>query len=187
MGDTGTASDKGGLSIDVTDVQKPVPGLFVHKGKVVSGEIRRGQVISLAVDQERRARIAANHTATHLLQLSLRTILGSHVKQAGSKVGPDEFRFDYTHFSALTSEEIQKVETMVNALICKNDGRIFKELSLAEARAEGLLRLSMRGRLRRRETSPSQPRPGTTATMTSCFTWWTASPAARPSNWPTAA
>ncbi len=141
VGDTGTASDKGGLSIDVTDVQKPVPGLFVHKGKVVSGEIRRGQVISLAVDQERRARIAANHTATHLLQLSLRTILGSHVKQAGSKVGPDEFRFDYTHFSALTSEEIQKVETMVNALICKNDGRIFKELSLAEARAEGAMML----------------------------------------------
>ena len=95
----------------------------------------------MQVDATRRAAIQANHTATHLLHFALRQVLGGHVKQAGSKVADGEFRFDYTHFSALTPEEIARVEAMVNGLIAANDERVFKELSIAEARAEGAMML----------------------------------------------
>lgn len=141
VGDTGEVTAPGGLSIAVTDAQKPVAGLVVHRGRVVAGDLRVGQVVTLSVDAARRAAIQSNHTATHLLHFALRSILGGHVKQAGSKVSDGEFRFDYTHFAALTAEEIARVEAMVNALIAANAERVFKELSLAEARAEGAMML----------------------------------------------
>ena len=141
IGDAGTVTAAGGLSIAISDTQKPVAGLFVHRGRVIEGELREGQVVTLQVDAARRAAIQANHTATHLLHFALRSVLGGHVKQAGSKVADGEFRFDYTHFSALTPEEIARVEAMVNGLIAANDERVFKELSIAEARAEGAMML----------------------------------------------
>ena len=141
VGDTGEVCAPGGLSIAISDTQKPVAGLIVHKGRVIEGELREGQVVTLRVDARRRAAIQANHTATHLLHFALRSILGNHVKQAGSKVADGEFRFDYTHFSALTAEEIARIEAMVNALISDNAERVLKELSIAEARAEGAMML----------------------------------------------
>ncbi|MDR0966621.1 MAG: alanine--tRNA ligase [Myxococcales bacterium] len=141
VGDTGTATDTSGLKIDIIDTHKPVSGLVIHRGRVLEGELRQGQIVSLSVDTSRRQAVQANHTATHLLHLALRSVLGDHVKQAGSKVSDSEFRFDYTHFSALTAEEIVRIESIVNELIRANTERVFKDLSLAEARAEGAMML----------------------------------------------
>jgi alanyl-tRNA synthetase len=140
VGDTGRIGAKG-LSVQVTDTSKPVRGLIVHVGKVVEGRISVGQTVSLEVDHERRQAIRLNHSATHLLHQVLRTLLGDHVKQAGSKVGPESLRFDYTHFSALTPEQIAQVEDRVNDLVRENIARDVKVMGLEEARTEGAMML----------------------------------------------
>jgi alanyl-tRNA synthetase len=126
-----------GLVVQVTDTLKPVGGLVVHRGKLVEGSLAVGQKVSLEVDKARRQAIRLNHSATHLLQLSLRQVLGDHVKQAGSKVTAEGFRFDYTHFSALTAEQIVQAEQGVNALIRENFTRDLKVVSIEEARSAG--------------------------------------------------
>ena len=101
----------------VEDTMKLSGGKIGHKGHVVKGMVKLGDTVTLKIDTERRRLSANNHSATHLLQKALRTVLGSHVEQAGSSVNADRLRFDFTHFSAMTEEEIQKVEQIVNEQI----------------------------------------------------------------------
>ncbi len=140
VGDTGLI-EADGLTIEVTDTHKPVGGLFVHHGKIKKGTVKVGQAVQLKVDAERRQAIRGNHSATHLLHLALREVLGDHVKQAGSKVGPDGFRFDYTHFSPLTPEQQVTLEEKVNALVRQNLARDLKEVGIEDARKEGAMML----------------------------------------------
>ncbi|HCF60397.1 MAG TPA: alanine--tRNA ligase [Myxococcales bacterium] len=135
-GDAGRIESQGAV-VEVTDTLKPVGGLVVHRGKVLEGTLESGKPAKLAVDAERRQAIRGNHSATHLLHHVLREVLGDHVKQAGSKVGPEGFRFDYTHFSALTAEQIAEIEERVNALVRANLTRDLKVVSIEEARAAG--------------------------------------------------
>lgn len=101
----------------VEDTMKLSGGKIGHKGHVVKGMVKLGDTVTLKIDTERRRLSANNHSATHLLQKALRTVLGSHVEQAGSSVNADRLRFDFIHFSAMTEEEIQKVEQIVNEQI----------------------------------------------------------------------
>jgi alanyl-tRNA synthetase len=121
----GQVGDKGHLEIPggrvrILDTSKPLPHLVLHHGVVESGTLRVGQPAHLHVDVDLRNSTRRNHTATHLLQAALRTVLGDHVKQAGSLVSPDRLRFDFTHFSALEPRELQAVEDLVNREILAN-------------------------------------------------------------------
>lgn len=103
--------------IRVTDVRRPVSGLIVHVGEVQSGSPKVGDAVWAGVDPDWRAAAQRNHTATHLLHLALRTVLGKHVQQAGSLVTPDRLRFDFTHPAMLTKRELEEVERLVNEAI----------------------------------------------------------------------
>ncbi len=138
VGDTGVAVADG-LEITITNTTKPIAGIFVHEGVLESGELKVGQKITLAVDSERRADIKRNHTATHLLHKALRETLGEHVKQAGSYVGPERMRFDFSHFQALTAEEAAEVEGSVNDAIRKNFAVSVNEMGHDEAVKKGAL------------------------------------------------
>jgi alanyl-tRNA synthetase len=138
VGDTGVAVAEG-IELEVTDTKMPLENLIVHKAKVVRGKIKEGKKITLAIDSERRDRIRCNHTATHLLHRALREVLGEHVKQAGSQVAPDRFRFDFSHFQAMTADEIREVEKRVNAAIRRNYPVLTYELSFDEAVQHGAL------------------------------------------------
>ncbi|EPR43107.1 Alanine-tRNA ligase, eukaryota/bacteria [Desulfovibrio sp. X2] len=115
-GDTGLIETMSGLA-DVLDTVKPAQNLHVHKVFVTEGDLARDQEAKLSVDEDNRLATARNHTATHLLHAALRAVLGDHVKQAGSLVGPDRLRFDFTHIAAMTPEEIADVEARVNESI----------------------------------------------------------------------
>lgn len=138
VGDVGLAV-KEGVEIEIKDTKRPVPELIVHHGVVKKGKIREGDVLTLAIDSERRQDIRCNHTATHLLHKALREVLGEHVKQSGSLVLPDRFRFDFSHFQAMTPEELTEVERLVNESIRRNYKVITHELSYDEAVAQGAL------------------------------------------------
>jgi alanyl-tRNA synthetase len=138
LGDTGTIAVPGG-KVKVTDAKRPVHGLVTHVGEVVEGQIAVGDRAELAVDEARRDLIRANHSATHLLQLALRERLGEHVKQAGSVVAPDYLRFDFSHFEALSDEDLQVVERRVNELVRKNEASDVAVLKLEEARQSGAM------------------------------------------------
>ena len=140
VGDTGTLSNAGFLA-DVVDTKAPEKGLVCHKVKVASGEITVGSELTAAVDGKRRARIARNHTATHILHASLRRVLGDHVKQAGSYVGPDRLRFDFTHFEATTPEQLAEVERIANDEIMSAVATNIYETSLDAARESGVTAL----------------------------------------------
>ncbi len=116
VGDTGTIRGPAG-TVTVDDTQRPVPGLWVHRGRVTAGRIETGDLVRLAVDGARRSDVARNHTATHLLHKALREILGEHARQAGSLVAPDRLRFDFTHVAALTPDDLTRIEDRVNAQI----------------------------------------------------------------------
>jgi len=138
QGDTGSIAGAHG-KVSVTDAQRPAPGLVVHRGEVAEGEIAVGEPVDLRVDEERRDRIRANHSATHLLHLALRERLGEHVKQAGSVVAPDHLRFDFSHFQPLTDEEIRDVERRVNDLVRRNEPAATSVLGIDEARKTGAM------------------------------------------------
>ncbi|ANY19883.1 Alanine--tRNA ligase [Tsuneonella dongtanensis] len=120
-GDAGTMTTSDGLKIAVTDTGKPLGRLHAHHGTVEAGTIKVGDVVHLWVDADRRDRIRANHSATHLVHAALRHRLGEHVTQKGSLVADDRFRFDFSHPKPLTDEDIAAVEAEVNAEIRANE------------------------------------------------------------------
>ena len=134
--DTGIIHTKEG-EFRVDDTIKLLGGKIGHVGQVVRGMIKVGDKASLEVQTEKRALSARNHSATHLLQKALRTVLGTHVEQAGSSVNEDRLRFDFTHFSALTAEELKKVEDMVNDSIARAIPVDIKNMPIEEARKTG--------------------------------------------------
>ena len=140
VGDTGTLSTAASLA-RVTDTQAPEKGFICHSVTVERGAFRVQDIIQAQVDELRRKRIARNHTATHLLHAALREVLGEHVNQAGSYVGPDRLRFDFTHFQALTKEEMLQVEARVNDVIGQAIPLTVCETSLEEARKSGAMAL----------------------------------------------
>ncbi|HDH88291.1 MAG TPA: alanine--tRNA ligase, partial [Desulfobacteraceae bacterium] len=119
VGDTGWMRNDT-LSIKIVDTIKYPANLIIHKGEIIEGVISVGNTVEEMVDEKRRKNIAQNHTATHLLQAALREILGEHVKQAGSHVGPERMRFDFTHFTQIPTERLQEIEMLVNLNIQKN-------------------------------------------------------------------
>jgi alanyl-tRNA synthetase len=136
VGDTGSWKNPH-FSAVVTDTFYPVPEIISHKIKVLSGIIKKGDKVEVAIDAQRRKAVRDNHTATHLLHASLRQVLGDHIKQAGSLVSVNRLRFDFTHFQALTGEEIRTIETLVNKKIRENIPVHIKETTLEEGTREG--------------------------------------------------
>ncbi len=131
-GDTGKITGEN-LELVVTDTIKDPTGLIIHKGKVKSGSIKKGETLNLTVDKAKRDATELNHTATHLLHFALRKVLGDHVKQAGSLVAPDRFRFDFTHFSLTDLETLNEIETIVNQKIRENIPVQIEEMDAEEA------------------------------------------------------
>jgi alanyl-tRNA synthetase len=120
VGDTGTITGPNGRA-EVLDTTAALPGLHRHHARIIEGEIAEGDEVAAAIDADRRDAIRRNHTATHLLHWALREVLGSHVKQQGSLVGPDHLRFDFSHHEAMTPEQIAAVEDLTNAEVLRND------------------------------------------------------------------
>ncbi|NLX52845.1 MAG: alanine--tRNA ligase [Deltaproteobacteria bacterium] len=118
-GDTGYLEGED-FSFTVEDTKKPVENFIVHKGVVQKGTAKIGAAARLVIDLERRRAIAANHSGTHLLQAALKAVLGDHIKQSGSLVNAERLRFDFTHFSKISEEELRRVETIVNDMIRRN-------------------------------------------------------------------
>ena len=125
----------------VEDVVKLSGGKVGHIGKVTKGMVKAGDTAELVVDQDKRRAIGKSHSATHLLQKALREVLGTHVEQAGSDVNADRLRFDFTHFSAMTAEEIQKAENIVNEKIAASLAVTTDVMTLEEARKTGAMAL----------------------------------------------
>ena len=118
VGDTGTITG-GGSTVEVSDTRYGVPGLHVHE-LAAAGGFEVGQTVTATIDGQRRAAIRRNHTATHILHFALRKVLGDHVKQQGSYVGPDRLRFDFSHYEGMTADQIAEVEDLVNAEVLDN-------------------------------------------------------------------
>jgi alanyl-tRNA synthetase len=118
-GDTGYL-EGAKFNFKVLDTKKPVDNFIVHKGIVKSGRIKVGDSAQMIVDEERRKDIAANHSSTHILQAALKTVLGDHIKQSGSQVNAEGLRFDFTHFSKISDEEMKRIEEIANDMIRKN-------------------------------------------------------------------
>ena len=125
----------------VQDVQKTKDGKFMHSGTVESGSVSVGDMVTATLDRARRQAIMRAHSAAHLLQRALKNVLGSHVEQAGSYVTPDAVRFDFTHFSAMTAEEIARVDDEVNAMILADLPVAVQIMRMDEAREAGALAL----------------------------------------------
>ena len=134
--DTGIITTAEG-EFKVEDTTKLLGGKIGHIGYVVKGMIKVGDTVTLKVDEKKRALSARNHSCTHLLQKALRTVLGTHVEQAGSSVNEDRLRFDFTHFSALSQEELKEVESIVNTYISEALTVTCKNMPIEEARKTG--------------------------------------------------
>ena len=129
-----------GFEGKVVDVQKQ-KGIFTHTVEIVKGEAKEGEEYLLEVDEMNRLATAKNHTATHLLHKALREVLGTHVQQAGSLVNGQRLRFDFNHYEAMTSEEIEKVENLVNEKIAESLCVTVRNMSMDEAKKEGAMAL----------------------------------------------
>ena len=138
VGDTGRMTSSGAV-LDVLDTQKPHLDFPVHICTVEKGTLSIGDTVDLQVDVQRRDRIRANHSVTHLLHYALRSVLGDHVKQSGSYVTPERMRFDFSHFKGLTADEIRRVEDLVNRLVRENAEITTDVLSIGEARDRGAI------------------------------------------------
>ena len=136
VADHGTITGPDGV-FEVTDVQKNKGGKFMHYGRVVSGTIKLGESCEIMIDPERRAAIRRAHTATHLLQAALLRVLGEHCHQAGSLVEPDHLRFDFTHFSAVTPEELVEIGNQVSEMVLRGEPVETMVLPIAEAQKLG--------------------------------------------------
>ena len=142
----GQVADHGVISADgvifqVTDVQKNKGGKYMHTGKLTQGVLKVGDTVSASIDIKRRKAVMRAHSATHLLDKALRTVLGDHVHQAGSLVEEDRLRFDFTHFSALTAEELAKVSAMVNEAVLEGYDIHTDVLPIEEAKKKGAIAL----------------------------------------------
>lgn len=142
----GQVSDRGaltgdGLDADVTDMGKAPHGQHVHTVVVKKGVLEVGQTVTASVDRALRSRTVKNHTATHLLHKALKEVLGEHVNQAGSLVSPERLRFDFSHFGAVSAEELQDIEARVNRQIWENNRVDISVMPIAEAKALGAMAL----------------------------------------------
>ena len=140
VGDTGKLTAPG-LYVHVTDTKHRDGGLESHVGVVEEGTISVGDSVTASIDAGRRELIRRNHTATHLLDAALKKVLGDHVNQAGSLVAPDRMRFDFTHFEALTKDELDRIEGMVNAEIFAAKPVVTQIMSIEDAKAAGAVAL----------------------------------------------
>ena len=138
VGDCGTLRTSTG-EIKVTDTVFALPGLRKHVGKLISGEIQVGQVVTATIDSDARNATRKNHTATHLLHHALRSVLGDHVKQAGSLVSPQRLRFDFSHYAQLSAQEVEQIEQIANAQVLANAKVDAYETSKDEATAAGAI------------------------------------------------
>ena len=139
VGDTGTLVSEA-AKLEVTDT-KGHNGLYAHVAKVFEGALHEGDVVTASIDAHRRELIRRNHTATHLLDAALKSVLGEHVNQAGSLVDDDRLRFDFTHFEALTAEQLHEVEDLVNVEIFSAKPVVTKVCGIEEAKAAGAVAL----------------------------------------------
>jgi alanyl-tRNA synthetase len=139
VGDRGRIELADGSLVEVDDTQRPRSDLVVHRGRVVRGAIRRGEVATLAIDRERRAATRLNHSATHLLHAALRNRFGDRVHQAGSAVSPERLRFDFTQDARLTDEQLTDLEDEVNRFIRANALVTSEEMPFDQAIAAGAL------------------------------------------------
>ena len=142
----GQAADHGVIIVGdsrfvVTDVQKDKAGRYLHSGKMVSGTIKTDDLVCANIDVERRKAIMRAHSATHLLQKALKSVLGDHVHQAGSLVEPDRLRFDFSHYSAVTAEEMAKIDSIVQSAVLEGYGIEVKQMPIEEAKAMGAMAL----------------------------------------------
>ncbi len=138
VGDTGTITTLDGEAT-VLDTTYAIPGLVKHTAKLVSGSIEVGSSADARIDVAQRDATRRNHTGTHLLHWALRKVLGDHVKQQGSLVGPDRLRFDFFHFSSLTPEETRRIEDLVNEVVFTGRATNNEEMSKADAEAKGAI------------------------------------------------
>jgi alanyl-tRNA synthetase len=142
----GQVGDRGELlgeasKFEVMDTIRPVQDLIIHKGKIKKGTFKVNDAILAKVDAENRADIARHHTATHILHATLRSVLGEHVKQAGSFVSPERFRFDFTHYTALSEREKERIEELVNERIIENHPVFTAVMDIDQAIAAGAMAL----------------------------------------------
>ena len=142
----GQVADHGVIScgearFQVTDVQKNKGGKFMHYGKLLSGSLSVGDTVLAAVDGKRRKAVMRAHSATHLLDYALRAVLGDHAHQAGSLVEPDRLRYDFTHFSAVTSEELTQISRLVSEMILEGLDVDIREMPIDQAREMGAIAL----------------------------------------------
>ena len=141
VADHGVITTAGGAQFQVTDVQKNKGGKYMHSGKLTAGTLKLGDTVTASIDVPRRKAVMRAHSATHLLDKALRTVLGDHVHQAGSLVEPDRLRFDFTHFSAMTAEELAKVSAMVNEAVLEGYDVHTDVLPIEEAKKKGAIAL----------------------------------------------
>ena len=140
VGDTGLITTAAGTRLRVADT-KVKNGLYAHAAEVEEGALSVGDEVTAAIDAGRRELIRRNHTATHLLDAALKKVLGDHVSQAGSLVAPDRLRFDFTHFEAMTADQLARVEGMVNAQIFAAEPIVTRVMGIEEAKASGAVAL----------------------------------------------
>ena len=140
VGDCGVI-EADGLLVKVTDTKKPRPDLHVHVGRVEAGSIAEGQAVTVRIDRDAREATRKNHSATHLLHLALKEVLGDHVQQKGSLVAPDRLRFDYAHFEAVTGEQVDAIERRVNEMVLADAPTLTNVGTLDEARTAGAVML----------------------------------------------
>jgi alanyl-tRNA synthetase len=138
VGDQGVLAGVDGR-VDIKETTRPVPTLILHKGVVSKGRIREGEQLRMTVNATTRQDAQRNHTATHLLHAALRDLLGPHVKQYGSLVGPNRLRFDFAHFRPLSSRDADEIETVVNNEVRKNERVATEVMSIQDAVAKGAL------------------------------------------------
>ncbi|MFW6020729.1 MAG: alanine--tRNA ligase [Guyparkeria sp.] len=139
VGDTGVIESATGRFV-VHDTQKQ-GGVFLHHGTLTDGHLAPGDAVTARIDAERRAEIRLNHSATHLLHAALREVLGDHVQQKGSRVGPEALRFDFSHDKPVTREQLREIERLVNAQVRENHAVETREMAIDEARAAGAMAL----------------------------------------------
>ncbi len=140
VGDTGVIAI-GDSTFEVTNTTKDADGVVLHHGTLTGDAVKVGDTVVTVYNEENRKAIMRNHTAAHLLQAALRTVLGTHVEQAGQLVDGNEVRFDFTHFTGMTGEELKKVEDLVNEEILNATEMLIKEMPIDEAKAMGAMAL----------------------------------------------